>query len=69
MKGNLIQQEKYALNVVRAAFVLNGTSLAAWCRENGVVRRTAEQAINGSNRSDNARLLAERIHRAAQGTR
>lgn len=58
---------KELLRKVRAAFVAQGTSLNAWCMKNEVVRRTAEQALTGENRSRNAATLARRIITAAGG--
>lgn len=41
--------------------VVKGTSFNAWCKEHGIVRRTAEQALIGHNQSENARCLLHRI--------
>lgn len=65
MKVPSIQPSKETLRATRAAFVAQGTSLNAWCKGNGVVRRTAEQALTGENPSVNAKALAERIIAAA----
>ncbi|MEP1930641.1 MAG: hypothetical protein ABJJ37_05120 [Roseibium sp.] len=53
------------LRAVRAGFVLQGSSLNAWCRANGIVRRTAEQSLSGENKSTNAVALVARIQLAA----
>lgn len=60
-KGWIVESNVRKLAQIRAAFVMRGTSFNAWCRENKIVRRTAEQAINGENRSENAQKLAQRI--------
>ncbi len=46
---------------VRAAFVMKGISFNLWCKEKGIIRRTAEQALLGINNSRNARSLVQRI--------
>ncbi|MEP2707835.1 MAG: hypothetical protein ABJQ71_19325 [Roseibium sp.] len=60
-----INDDDQLLRAVRAGFVLQGTSLNAWCRANGVVRRTAEQSLSGENKSTNAVALVARIRLAA----
>lgn len=65
MKATHTSPSKGLLLKVRAGFVTQGTSLNAWCKEQGVVRRTAEQALTGENRSVNAAVLASRIKTAA----
>ncbi len=57
-KGNV-------LALVRASFIVQGTSFNAWCKANHIVRRSAEQALLGDNKSSNARELAEFILKAA----
>lgn len=52
---------KALLARVRAEFVIRGTSFNAWCKANGIVRRTAEQALVGDNKSENARTLVRGI--------
>ena len=65
MEDTPTSPQKGLLLIVRAGFVSQGTSLNAWCREHGVVRRTAEQALTGENRSENAIALAAQIKVAA----
>lgn len=65
MNRKTIETTDQLLRSVRACFVLQGSSLSAWCKENGIVRRTAEQSLNGENRSDNAYALAAQICIAA----
>ncbi len=60
-----IKDDDQLLRAVRAGFVLQGTSLNAWCKAHGIVRRTAEQSLNGENISNNAIALAARIRLAA----
>ena len=66
MKEFCSSPSKRMLRLVRAAFVEKGTSLNAWCRENGVVRRTAEQSLAGEIKSANAKKLISRIVDAAE---
>ncbi|MGH9856709.1 MAG: hypothetical protein ACRD4B_02580 [Acidobacteriota bacterium] len=50
---------------VRAGFILRGTTLAGWCRENGVTRQYAEQCLHGLSVGAAAQKLSGRIARAA----
>jgi hypothetical protein len=50
---------------IRARFVERGKTLNRWCKENGVKRQWADQAIVGKSRGPAARKLAERIAAAA----
>jgi hypothetical protein len=65
MKRENLKTTNDLLRNVRAGFVLQGTSLNAWCSANGIVRRTAEQSLTGENKSNNAAALATRIRLAA----
>lgn len=51
--------------MVRAGFILKGTSLAAWCRENGVKHQNAHKAIIGTWTGPKAKSLLTRIMIAA----
>ena len=55
----------------RAGFVAQGTTLSRWCRENGVRRQNAQQALIGSWDGPKARVLRHRLIEAsgAQPTR
>lgn len=53
------------LVTVRAGFVRNRTSLAAWCRQRGVKRENARKALVGSWNGPKARRLRQEIVRAA----
>jgi gp16 family phage-associated protein len=46
---------------VRAALVAKGTSLAAWCRANGVTRQTMEQALKGQREGRRSRQLVDQL--------
>jgi hypothetical protein len=46
---------------VRAAFVAQGSSLAAWCKAKNVNRQTAEKALRGRRHSRLATELRERL--------
>lgn len=61
MKAETAIPSRHLLLKVRAAMVIKGTSFNAWCKEHGVVRRTAEQSLTGQNRSENALELARWI--------
>lgn len=50
---------------VRAGFVAQGTSLAGWCRANGVRRQNAEKALRGSWTGPGAQKLVARLIGAA----
>lgn len=49
---------------VRAAFVLSGTSLNAWCRANGEHRQNAWQVLTGLRKGPAAQELLGRLLRA-----
>jgi hypothetical protein len=66
MKADSPTPSRDLLLKVRASMVVKGTSFNAWCKEQGIVRRTAEQALTGDNQSENARFLVHRIVAEAQ---
>lgn len=66
MKADSVTPSKELLVHIRAAFVLQGTSFNAWCKANGVVRRTAEQSLSGEIQSDNAKRLIRVILQAVE---
>ena len=66
MEALSIPQSRELLIRVRAAFVLQGLSFNAWCKANGIVRRTAEQSLIGDIHSDNAKALVSKIVRDAK---
>lgn len=51
------------LKAVRARFVMRGTSLARFCREMGIHRQNASQALTGKWTGKKATALVERIVR------
>lgn len=55
------------LQAVRAAFILNGTTLAAWCRENGVDPARAWRALQGKGGGNATHELRARILAASSG--
>lgn len=57
---------KELLTRIRAGFILKGSSFNAWCRSNGVVRRTAEQSISGEIQSENAKQLVQKALEAVK---
>lgn len=50
---------------VRAAFVLRGTTLGRWCRENGIVRQTAMNCLVGIWDGPKGRAMRHRVLEAA----
>jgi hypothetical protein len=50
---------------VRAGFIAHGTSLAAWCKDHGVLRENAYRALNGCYDGPKARLMRARLIEAA----
>lgn len=50
---------------VRAAFVARHTTLAAWCRQHGIDRSAARQALYGTWDGPKGRALRARILKAA----
>jgi len=50
---------------VRAAFVMKGTPLHAWCGENGVDPAPAYKALTGGWKIPAGRALVERLKAAA----
>jgi lambda repressor-like predicted transcriptional regulator len=51
---------------IRAGFTLQGTSLCAWCRLNGINPQNARKAIVGKWTGPKAQLLIEQIESAAK---
>lgn len=49
------------LQAVRAAFILNGSSLGAWCRENEIDPARAWRALQGKNVGPVSERLRARI--------
>ncbi|GGK08733.1 hypothetical protein [Luteimonas terricola] len=50
---------------VRAGFVLQGTTLQTWCRQNGTHSSNAQRALIGSWDGPKARELRSRVIKAA----
>lgn len=55
--GNLRQRHR----LIRAGFVAQGTSLKAWCEQQGVKRQNADKALVGQWTGAKATQLIERI--------
>lgn len=66
MKAESKTPSKELLVYVRVELILQGSSFNAWCKANGVVRRTAEQSLSGDIRSENAKRLVETILKAIE---
>jgi len=52
--------------VVKAGFILKGTSLCAWCRSNGVDTGYASKALTGKQSGPKAQQLKARLIQASQ---
>lgn len=50
---------------IRAGFVVQGTSLTAWCKERGVRHQNARKALDGVWTGPKAAALVEEILQAA----
>lgn len=55
------QAQPNILQAVRAAFILNGTTLGAWCRENNVDPARAWRTLQGKNIGPVSEMLRARI--------
>ena len=51
---------------IRSGFVRQGTTFGAWCRERGINRSNARQAVVGSWNGPKARALRQRLIKAAR---
>lgn len=51
---------------VRAAFILQGTTLKAWCRQAGVDASYAHKVLAGQNAGPKAKALKTRIVKASR---
>jgi lambda repressor-like predicted transcriptional regulator len=52
---------------VRAGFVLQGTSLTEFCREQGLDRRHVHSALSGRWKGPKANALAQKVFAASRG--
>lgn len=52
-------------SAVKGAFVAQGTSLAAWCRENGLTRQHAAAVLRGDRNGPRSQALRRQIVAAA----
>ena len=57
---------KALLDTVKAGFVLQGKTMAGWCREHAICRVNARNALTGSRNGPGAQKLRSRLIRAAQ---
>ena len=57
--------EEDRLRRIKAGFILRGTTLSAWCRENGVHHQNAHKALSGQWVGPKASMLVERLLAAA----
>ena len=65
MSYQIKQTEGDLYATVRAAFMMKNTSLAKWCKQNGVLLETARQTLAGLRRGEEAEKLRQRIMRDA----
>lgn len=54
------------LKAVRAAFVMQGTSLHAWCSKQGVHRQNVSKALTGSWSGPKATALVQEVVKASR---
>lgn len=57
----------HSLAIIRAGFVTKGTSLHAWCQENGEDTSDARRAIAGTWKGPKADALLARLVAASNG--
>ncbi len=57
--GMIGSEETY--RAVRAAFVVRGTTLNAWCKANGLNRQTVEKALKGLRHSRTGAAIRDKI--------
>lgn len=55
-----VDDQKAKLQRIRAGFVLQGTSLARWCRENGVKRQHLEESVLGRRKGPRSMEIVEK---------
>lgn len=65
MTGNIHVGDDSLLLRVRGAFTAKGTSLAAWCRDNGVDHAHAHRVLRGRTNGRRALILRETLVNAA----
>lgn len=58
--------ESSSVAVVKAGFILRGTSLCAWCRSHGIDTGYASKALTGKQAGPKARELKARLMQASQ---
>ena len=52
---------------VRAGFIIQGTSLAMWCQENGIARQYAAKVLKNEKNGPKATELKIKLIQAAEG--
>lgn len=62
-----VTQKGHTLVQVRAGFVAQGTSLHAWCKQNGIDTQNARKALTGQWTGPKASLLCARLVAASDG--
>jgi len=65
MPGKATNENKGRVQRIRAALILKGMTIAAWCRVEHVDDSNLHKALNGRWRGDKARELVARIEKAA----
>lgn len=63
---NIAQDIRERHRLVRAGFIAQGTSLQAWCNQEGVTRQNADKALKEQWKGPKASLLVSRILQAAK---
>lgn len=47
--------------LVRARFIMMGTTLSRWCNDNGICRPYADKCLKGQRKGDKAQALVSKI--------
>ncbi len=63
---SLNDERSHTTMMVRAGFVAQGSSLHAWCRQNGIDYHNARKALDGRWRGPKAEILVRQIAAAAR---
>lgn len=68
MKKTLPNPGLELVRLVRAGFVLQGTTLGRWCRENGIALQNARNALLGGWNGSKGQAMRARLIAAARLT-
>ncbi|MDC5755208.1 hypothetical protein OPW41_08815 [Vibrio europaeus] len=65
MKFNVKPPSRELYQMIMAAFVMQGSSLSSWCKENNVARSNVVAALTGSWNGPKAKILRAKVIEAA----